>query len=182
MLRLSKAGTLGMLTGVVGLLVSLMPFGFDLEENVGLDILFKLRGARPAPSDVVIVSIDKDSAVHLNLPADLKKWPRVLHAHLTENLARAGAAVIAFDLIFDEARLAADDDAFAEAVRRAQNVVLFEYLRRETVSVVDKRGACRHHARRESGIAAAYPRPRRCCSSALPLTQSPYQSQPILDV
>ena len=37
-----------------------MPFGFDLEENVGLDILFKLRGARPAPYDVVIVSIDKD--------------------------------------------------------------------------------------------------------------------------
>lgn len=140
MLRLSKAGTLGILTGVVGLLVSLIPFGFEIEENIGLAILFKLRGARPAPSDVVIVSIDKDSATHLNLPADPKKWPRLLHARLTENLTYAGAAAIAFDIIFDDARLAADDHAFAEAIRRAQNVVLFAYLRRETVSVVDKQG------------------------------------------
>src|SRR5919204_2194953 len=125
MFSLSKAVMLGILTGVVGLLVSLLPFGFELEESVGLDILFKLRGIRQPPSDVVIVSIDNASAVHLNLPIDLKKWPRALHARLTENLTRAGAAVIAFDLMFDEACLATDDDAFAEAMRQARNVVLF---------------------------------------------------------
>src|SRR5437764_1274566 len=140
MFNLSKAAVLGILTGVVGLLVSLLPFGFELEENVGLDILFKLRGTRQPPSDVVVVSIDNASAVHLNLPDDLKKWPRSLHARLTDNLARAGAAVIAFDLMFDEARLATDDDAFAESMRRARNVVLFELLRRDTVSTPDQPG------------------------------------------
>jgi adenylate cyclase len=139
--RLSKAGTLGILIGVVGLLVSLIPFGFNLEEQVGLDILFTLRGTRQAPSDVVIVSIEKDSAVRLNLPADPRKWSRELHARLTENLTQAGAAVIAFDIIFDEARTAAEDHTFAEAIRQAGNVVLFEYLRKEAVSMVDQRGA-----------------------------------------
>ena len=138
MFRLSKAVTLGFLTGVLGLLLSLMPVMFELEENVGLDILFKLRGARRAPSDVIIVSIDRDSAARLNLPNDLRQWPRSLHARLTENLAQAGAAVIAFDIIFDKARSAADDQAFADAIRQARNVVLSEYLSRETMPVTDK--------------------------------------------
>jgi adenylate cyclase len=140
MFSLSKATTLGLLTGILGLLVSLMPVVFDLEENVGLDILFKLRGARQAPSDVVIVSIDKDSATRLNLPNDPGQWPRLLHARLTESLTQAGAVVIAFDIIFDKARAAADDQAFADAIRQARNVVLFEYLSRETVPVTAKRG------------------------------------------
>ena len=129
----SKAVILGLLTGVLGLLLSLMPVVFELEENVGLDILFKLRGVRQAPSDVTIVSIDKDSAARFNLPNDPGQRLRLLHAHLTESLVRAGAAVIAFDIIFDKARSTADDQAFAEAIRQARNVVLFEYLRSSTV-------------------------------------------------
>jgi Adenylate cyclase, family 3 (some proteins contain HAMP domain) len=137
---LFKAVTVGFLTGVLGLLLSLMPVVFELEENVGLDILFKLRGTRQVPSNVIIVSIDKASAVRLNLPNDPGKWPRSLHARLTESLSQAGAVVIAFDINFDKARSAADDQAFADAIRQARNVVLFEYLSRETVPVTDKRG------------------------------------------
>lgn len=135
----SKAVILGLLTGVLGLLLSLIPVVFELEENVGLAILFKLRGARQAPSDVIIVSIDKASAARLNLPNDPGQWPRLLHTRLTESLAQAGAAVIAFDIIFDKARSTADDQAFADVIRQARNVVLFEYLSRETVPVTDKR-------------------------------------------
>jgi len=138
MFCLSKSITLGLLTGVLGLLLSLMHVVFEFEENVGLDILFKLRGARQAPSDVIIVSIDKDSAAQLNLPNDPGQWPRSLHARLTENLARAGAVVVAFDIIFDKARAAADDQAFADAIRQARNVILSEYLSRETVTVIDQ--------------------------------------------
>ena len=89
MLRLLKATILGLLTGVLGLALGLVPFGHDLEEHVGLEVLFKLRGTRQAPADVVIVGIDDRSASALNLPNDPAKWPRVYHARLTELLAQA---------------------------------------------------------------------------------------------
>jgi hypothetical protein len=88
MSRFSKAVTVGLVTGILGLVASLIPVGLHLEESVGLDLLFRLRGAREVPRDVMIVSMDKVSADNLNLPPDPKKWPRSLHARLTENLAR----------------------------------------------------------------------------------------------
>jgi len=104
MSRLSKAVVLGLLIGIVGQGVGLAPFVLDLEENIALDLLFNLRGTRQAPPEVVVVSIDKESAQHLNLPNDPRKWPRSHHARLIENLIKQGAAVIAFDLIFDETK------------------------------------------------------------------------------
>ena len=66
--RLFKPIILGLLVGIVGLTVSIFPFALSLDENMGLDVLFKLRGERQAPADVVIVSIDKESSENLNLP------------------------------------------------------------------------------------------------------------------
>lgn len=140
MSRLTKAVTLGLLTGIVGLAVSLFPLGLDLEEDVGMGLLFRLRGPRKAPSDVIVVAIDKVSADNLDLPTDPEKWPRRLHARLVENLVNEGAAVIAFDVIFDKARSAREDDVFAKAISTAGNVVLCECLKRETVPLTDKRG------------------------------------------
>ena len=65
---LFKGLALGTATGIVGLLISALPFGQNLEENVGLDWLFKLRGVRQPPAEVVVVSIDKASADALDLP------------------------------------------------------------------------------------------------------------------
>jgi adenylate cyclase len=141
MSRLSKAIILGFLTGIVGLGVGFVPFGLDLEENIGLDLLFSLRGARQPPSDVIIVSIDRKSAENLNIPKDPRKWPRSLHAHLTENLVQEGVTVIAFDLIFDEIKSLKEDNLFAEAIRKANNVVLCESLKSEKVPLTDKRGS-----------------------------------------
>jgi adenylate cyclase len=139
--RLISGAILGFLIGAFGLLLSFLPFWLDLEEQVGLGLLFSLRGSRPAPDDVVVVSIDRASADALGeLPADPVKWPRSLHAQLTENLTRAGAKVIAFDIFFGEPRAAADDARFADAMARARNVVLAKYLVRETVPL-DRHGA-----------------------------------------
>jgi adenylate cyclase len=91
--RLFKAILLGFLVGIVGLVVSLFHFALKIEENTGLGLLFKLRGVKQAPSDVVIVSIDKQSSEVLNIPDNPDKWPRSLHARLTKNLAREGAEV-----------------------------------------------------------------------------------------
>jgi adenylate cyclase len=145
MLRFFKAVILGLLTGALGLALGFGPFGHDLEENVGLHLLFKLRGTRQAPADVVIVSIDAVSATALSLPNDLAKWPRSHHARLTEILAQAGAVVIAYDVIFGEARTPEEDQLFADAIHRAGNVILFEYLTRETQALTDQTGSSIGH-------------------------------------
>ncbi len=140
MSRLSKAAILGFLTGIVGLGVSFLPFGIDLEEDIGLDLLFSLRGTRQPPPDVIIVSTDQKSAENLNVSKDPRKWPRSLHAHLTENLVKEGTTVISFDLIFDEIKSAQEDHLLAEAISKARNVVLCESLKSEKVPLTTKGG------------------------------------------
>ena len=144
--RLAKALILGLVVGLAGLALSATPLGLDLEENFGLDGLFLLRGERAPPPEAVIVSLDKVSADRLGLPNEPDKWPRALHARLVENLARQGAAVIVFDIIFNEPRLPMQDAPFAQAVQRAGNVVLFEYLKKETLSLTDHAGLAQGEA------------------------------------
>src|SRR3989337_4279418 len=97
---LSKAILLGFLVGVFGLVASPFRLTLGIEENTGLGLLFKLRGARQPPSDAVVISIDRESSERLNLPDNPDKWPRSLHARLTEVLLREGAKVVAFDIHF----------------------------------------------------------------------------------
>ena len=130
--RPRKALVLGGLTAIAGLLLS-FSLPIDLEESFGLPLLFNLRGARPAPADVMVVAIDKESAQALGPYSEMGRWPRSLHARLADRLARAGASVVVFDLFFEDA--SADDPQFAEVIGRAGNVVLARYLARETVTV-----------------------------------------------
>lgn len=138
---LSKGALLGVAAGIAGIVMSNTPFGLNLEENLGLEILFRLRGPRRPLQEVVVVSIDKESADYLDQDADVTNWPRSLHAGLTERLARKGAAVIAFDVFFEEYADLEDDIAFAEAMRKANNVVVGERLQSERVVVTDEGGA-----------------------------------------
>jgi adenylate cyclase len=135
MSRLFKAVLLGLFIGIAGLTLSPLRFMLSFEENAGLGLLFKLRGVRQAVSDAVIVSIDKESSENLNLPDNPDKWPRSLHARLTEKLAREGAKVIAFDVHFIEPRSEQDDHLFAGAVRKAGNVILCEPLKLKEVAL-----------------------------------------------
>ena len=106
-----------------------------LEENLGLDRLFTLRGLRAAPPEVVLITLDKESSDVLGLPNQPSKWPRSLHARLIDNLTQQGARVIAFDLLFEEPRHAADDQRLAQAMRNSRNVVLVAALKRENISL-----------------------------------------------
>ena len=99
---LTKATIAGLLVGALGLVISLTPSGAYLEENFGLHFLFKTRGQRQAPAEVVIISMDKASADRLYLPSSPRKWPRSLHARLIHTLIAKKPAVIAFDIIFSE--------------------------------------------------------------------------------
>ncbi len=90
--------------------------------------MFSARGPRDAPDDVVVVSIDKQSAHELGLPNEPHRWPRRLHAQLVDRLHDAGARAIGFDVMFKQPQTTEDDDALADAIARAGNVLLFSYL------------------------------------------------------
>ena len=129
-----KALILGLSTALFGAACSLVPAIGALEQGIGLDWLFRLRGPRPAPPEVVVVNIDQASSRWFGLANEPRKWPRSYHARVVDKLVAAGARVIAFDVIFDEPREEEGDRSFAEALRKAGNVVLFQYLRKETLA------------------------------------------------
>ena len=126
--------------GLLGILLSIPPFSLDLQEHFGLKLLFYLRGARRPPSEVLIVSLDRDSAEALNLSRKTQNWPRTLHEQLVQTLSRQGAAAIIFDMLFDEAHDADADKAFGAAVADAAMVVLCESIRQEKVPITDSMG------------------------------------------
>ena len=135
-----KAILVSVLVGVLGVMASVVPIGVDLEENIGLDLLFKLRGIRTPPSEVIIVSLDKATVDTLKLHTDPDKWPRSLHANLIENLVQKGASVVVFDMMFHEPGPLEQDNLFSKAIRKAGNVVLCQCLHNEKVPLTDKDG------------------------------------------
>src|SRR5215216_5376247 len=67
-------------------------------ETASLDLRFRLRGAVPPGPEIAVVLVDEDSISRLG------RWPlsRRRYAKAVEILDRAGARVIAFDLLFAE--------------------------------------------------------------------------------
>ena len=140
MTQLYRTAVASMLVGAFGMVMSLTPFGMELEENLGLHLLFKTRGKRRAPPDVIIITLDKASADFLHLPSAPRKWPRSLHARLINKLIEKNPAVIAFDMIFSETGPAEQDNIFAAAIRHAGNIVLGEWLKTDKVPLIDQSG------------------------------------------
>ena len=90
-------------------------------ELMGFDLLTVTSASERIDPPIVIVGIDDPSFAELNRQWP---WPRSLHAQLTDALKSAGAAVIAFDVLFPEPSADDNDVRFADAIRRAGNVVL----------------------------------------------------------
>src|SRR4051812_50103927 len=79
--------TLAGLVAAIGAAVSYTQAGFSLEEETGLQWLFRLRGARPVPPEAVVVRFDRDALARFSsLPADPSAWP----IPLAECVARPG--------------------------------------------------------------------------------------------
>jgi adenylate cyclase len=105
---------------VLASLLSYLTFLENVEFSL-LDMRFRLRGPKEKCEDIVVVAIDQTSESDLDQPYP---WSRRLHARLIDNLTRAEARLIVFDVVFTEGR---DPDATAElaaAIRRAGNVIL----------------------------------------------------------
>lgn len=95
------------------------------------DLLFQIRGPLDvSESDIVIVEISSraDDEIPYKYP-----WPTSIYAKLVENLNRAGAKAIAFDVLFDQPDLydLRNDTLFAEAVSEAGNVIFSGRVRQE---------------------------------------------------
>lgn len=90
-------------------------------EYKEFDFLTVKTAARKSTLPISIVAIDEPSFAELNIQWP---WPRGMHAKVIDNLRKAGAAVIAFDMVFSEKSSSKDDQKFAGAIRKARNVVL----------------------------------------------------------
>jgi len=119
--------------GMLGLVVSLTPLGPWLEEDLGLHVLFHLRGPRPVPPGALVVALDEASAERLGLSNNPLKWPRHYYTRLIETLARQQPSVIAFDILFSDPTEPKEDEGLAEAILNAGNVILCERLKKETI-------------------------------------------------
>ena len=61
----------------------LVPAANTVEHDVIGHWLFQMRGARPAPEQIVVIAVDTESARALGLPEDFSRWPRGIYARLT---------------------------------------------------------------------------------------------------
>jgi adenylate cyclase len=105
-----------------------LAFIHDIELKT-VDARFRLRGARPVSGDVVVAAIDSRSVDAFGR----WPWPRTRMASLIDALHAQGAKVVALDIVFAEPDPLdpANDAVLASAVRRAGNVVLGYYFRKE---------------------------------------------------
>jgi len=132
--RIFKSTTLGIITAFLGAFVYFFVNGFELEEGLGLNTLFKIRGSINAPTDSVVVAIDKNSSDYFGLDNEPAEWPRHYHAKLIETLTARGAKAIVFDIFFKEPGNELEDEKLASAIKKAGNVILFSQLKRKILS------------------------------------------------
>ena len=67
MSRITTIIVLGLLVALVGIVGGSLEPIHEIEENSGQGLLFKLRGVKTPPSQVVIVSIDRESSEQLKM-------------------------------------------------------------------------------------------------------------------
>jgi len=99
---------------------------FQGLENKSIDLRFKIRGQIKTASDVVIVAFDEESFKTLGR----WPWPRQLHGKVVEQLTRAGAKAVVFDMLLPEAdKEHPDSDRyFEDAVKKSRRVALASYF------------------------------------------------------
>jgi len=117
--RLALAAAVAL--GAVGIALGASALGaLDGLEGQATDARFAVRGERPV-HDVAVVAIDDTSFDELR-----QRWPfpRSLHARVIDQLRKAGARQIAYDVQFTEPSAPREDAALYSAVGRAKHVVL----------------------------------------------------------
>ena len=95
--------------------------GWRRLELKAYDLLMVTSAPGKSTLPITIVGIDEPSLAQIGKQWP---WPRRLHGELLEQLNRAGALVVAFDILLSEPSNEEDDKLFAAAINKAGNVVL----------------------------------------------------------
>jgi len=137
MKRAAFALGLGIAATALAALLATTSIGHAFENQT-----YDARLARAAPlsdraSNIAVIEINDSSLQALEPTFGRWPWPRVVHAGVIDFLARAGARVIGYDVLFIERDTRGDfpvgsghmsgsesDGALVDSVRRAGNVVL----------------------------------------------------------
>lgn len=90
--------------------------GLGNLEQIGLDLLFRLRGPQPPNQQIVLIGVDETSLQQLGA----WPFPRRLHGRLLSNLKLARA--VGFDILFPEPT--GDDALFSRAMAAGPPVIL----------------------------------------------------------
>jgi len=105
------------------LILSYLP-AVDLTERRFLDLSFRIRGEVDAHPDIVIIEINDQSLENIGA----WPWPRLYHATLLRALNQYKPKAVFFDILFPEASKKENDEAFAQEIEKAGNVVLPFYF------------------------------------------------------
>ncbi len=124
------------ITFIISLILSITLFMNKIEWGLR-DNLFEVRGPIPVEdSPIVMVAISEtaDGEIPEKWP-----WPTNVHAKLVENLNRAGAKVILFDVLFSQQDQydPANDTLFAQAINKYGNVILAGDVERQSIAQRD---------------------------------------------
>lgn len=120
---------IGAAVGTAVLLLVMSLYVLDLFEWLELrtyDLRYALLPSRPLETPILLIRFDDESEAKLNLRAADVGYG--LHATAVRRLVEAGAAIIAFDIIFSRPSDHGEDAEFAQAIREAGNVVLARYI------------------------------------------------------
>src|SRR2546425_234407 len=113
--------------GLTLLLMGLYALGvFEWLELRSYDLGYALLPGHPLDTPILLVRVDEESETSLHVRA--AEITRTMYADAVKHLTRAGAALIAFDIIFSTPRDPAEDEEFAQAIAEAGNVVLARYI------------------------------------------------------
>jgi PAS domain S-box-containing protein len=120
-LALSSAGLIVLVSASLGLLFDWRAPGLTRYAN---DWLTRERGPLPVPQDIAIVAIDEKSiGAFGRFP-----WPRTVLAKTIEAISADQPKVIAVDVLFTDPTIREDDEALAQSIERAGNVVVAAQL------------------------------------------------------
>jgi adenylate cyclase len=119
-LRVVLLLTVGAALTALALLLAVTDTLRQLELDT-VDERFELRGEQPPPRDIIEVDIDARTFQELQ-----QQWPfpRRMHAGVIDELRRAGAKAIAYDVQFTEPTTPRQDEALMSAVARAHGRIV----------------------------------------------------------
>ena len=120
---LGKQFYIALLSSIVGAVLTIFILNGALQR-ISIDVLNYFLASEKTSGEIVVVGIDDSSFSALDESVGRWPWPRWIHGDLVDILDQYGASQIIFDVIFSETSEEEMDLYFAEAIGRAQRVIL----------------------------------------------------------